>query len=244
MDTTISLLVLAVLVIAIYQYLKRTSGGITSVLWRNTVQRDTHKKSQSLVRQELYFTANAPVPEVMNAILRTVGSANAPRTLVADLYIFESSSSQIVFAFGNKLQTYFRSSLQFQPVNSGNGTTGTWKIVDWLEQDGMVAAHKAIEKTISNINTALASVDSKALLSPTRPVLSNMSQSTSTSNPHASTQAPPLGLASQISPGLTPGLRPANTPHSHSAATSTVATGTASNSTSGQQSPSDEDWPY
>lgn len=137
------------------------------LFWKKTNQkvlmRGAHREGEQLVSQRLVFTAGASVDQVRNAILSTVKVAPSVPPVLADAHLIGTTTNEILYGYGNKLQpNSFRALLRLQSTSTG--TEGSWEVLNWHRADGIVVGRSVMKRLIADIDTALQSVDPNASL--------------------------------------------------------------------------------
>ena len=125
--------------------------------------RGSHRQGQELVSQQLMSHVDASRDEVRKAILATVQVAPQVPAVIADAYLIEATDTYILYGFGNKFRQSFRGMVRIIESTNGKATV-VWDIVNWTEGDGIVGGQSVMKRLITDISTALRSIDPNAQL--------------------------------------------------------------------------------
>lgn len=137
MEAVSGLLVLGVLIGLglLINYLRNQAA---KALNQKVFDRGGHARGKSSTQEVIEFSAPVPAVQVISAIRDRLGlRTDQPVAFVAALYLAESRPDLLVFGFGNKVATTFRSIVMSEDT-PGDGSHTIYRVTNWVEGDGLV----------------------------------------------------------------------------------------------------------
>jgi hypothetical protein len=136
--------------IVLISFLKKKA---VRLLMQKVFARGTYARGKAATAEVINFSTTASAEEVITTVLNVLDpSPTAPMALVSKLVVLQQEPGLLVLGYGNKTGMNFRSSLEVVDVDGG-GSSGTYRVLNWLESDGIVRAVPELELVANTIRT-------------------------------------------------------------------------------------------
>jgi hypothetical protein len=129
-------------------------GFITRAVNRSLFSKGKYEREQELTGTATIFRTSVDTSEIkrqLKAHVRTVESL--PTLITRDLAIEQETDSAIVYHYGNKMKTFFRSAVQM------DGQSARYRILSWTQIDGVSTDVDAMENLRNSIVCAFKAAD-------------------------------------------------------------------------------------
>ncbi len=125
---------------------------------KNILYRSEYEEGQRLVSAPIIFKTSLSISDIMRELMMHVTTVETPLGFKAGVYQVSRDERNIVYAFGNKLvpQT-FVASISFS--NNGTVTEGTFEILKWKENAGMIVGQENINKFRKEVEKAFTAIE-------------------------------------------------------------------------------------
>lgn len=160
MDLVIGLVILAILVFGFL----RVQSGVGKLLdtvrvraKRHLFMRREYAEGQKLVSCQIVFYSEWDIDDLRQGILAQIQPVASLSVIRPSFSVESTSDDLIVFACGNKMQTFFKGALSL--TRTGVGVEGSWTVLSWLRHDGIVAAREPMKQVVRHIHTGATNVD-------------------------------------------------------------------------------------
>jgi hypothetical protein len=123
------------------------------MLMQKVFARGTYVRGKAATAEVIKFSSIASAEQFITTVLSVLNpSATLPMAFVAKLVVLQKEPGLLVVGYGNKTAMNFRSSLEVVDVDGG-GSHGTYRVINWLESDGIVRAVPELELVANTIRT-------------------------------------------------------------------------------------------
>ena len=165
MDSVLGFLMIAGLIVGLYLWQKAKSAASKQIS-QKVLFRGSHERGQKAVHTGMRFTTpTASAWTVLDAVRAHAALTTVTPSLKGASYISSVNANQFVISIGNKLVTHAQLILTANDHSGGTGCTGTFKVANWTESDGIVAAFEEVERLFGLVRTGVTNADPAATFS-------------------------------------------------------------------------------
>lgn len=128
----------------------------TRALNRNLFKRDKHNRGRATIQEEISFSAPVSAATVQATARDRLNLPHEmPAAFVAALHVIADQPGALVFGYGNKLSQTFRSALLIEDL-PGGGSRATYRVLNWVEGDGIVRGIAEMELLANTVRSVAA----------------------------------------------------------------------------------------
>lgn len=136
--STFLVILIIVAAVAAYWGFDRLLGKGMNAVDRKLIRPNTYAKGQDSVRSELSLSAPTPPHDLVSKIVAGVGATSARPSVVAQVYLKNTTSDSVLFAFGSAVVgDIFLAEVDL--TTTAEGSQGVFHVLAWQESGADVS---------------------------------------------------------------------------------------------------------
>lgn len=140
------------------RFVRKGANAAAKALNKNVFFKSEYADGEKLVKETLTFECSASLLNIKNELTAHIATEEVIPAIKGVLYKLSESPTQIMYAYGNKLNTQmFTASLSLS--NNGTTTHGVFEFRKWQISDGMIPQREIMSQLRDHVYAAFTAAD-------------------------------------------------------------------------------------